>query len=91
METSSSSQTNNLKVTSNDEMSEMGDAEEQSVSSSSTASTYEGVTATQFDEAIAEVDIKMDALLAASAVMVVALFACIAVIAVQTLIRSLER
>lgn len=51
---------------------------------------YEGVTAAQFDEGMQLVSDHIDACTTASALVVVAVFACVGVMAVQTLVRSFE-
>lgn len=54
-------------------------------------STYEGVTAQKFDEAMQNIELHLNAMSAASAVLTVAIFACLGCIAVQNLFRSMGR
>lgn len=83
----------NEKLTKGD--GDIHESESSSVSESSTSTgsdneTFEGVTAQQFDDAFDAVDTKLDAMIASSVVLVIAIFVCIGVIAVQTLLRSFE-
>lgn len=51
---------------------------------------YEGVAPEQFEQAFDAVNTRLDALIAGGAVLVIAIFVCVGVLAVQTLLRSFE-
>lgn len=70
--------------------SESSSVSESSTSTDNEPATFEGVTAEQFTEAFTALDTRIDALIASSVVLVIALFACVGVMAVQTLLRSFE-
>lgn len=53
-------------------------------------STYEGVTAGDFDDYAAMVQVRLDCLVASSCVLVFALFVCAGILAAQTFMNSLE-
>lgn len=83
----------------------MNEASEKSSSSSSSESsqvdsptyavedveTHEGVDASDFEAYSTMVEVRLDAVVASSVVLVVAVFVCAGVLAVQTLLRSLEK
>lgn len=70
--------------------SESSSVSESSASTDNEPATFEGVTAQQFEEAFTAVDTKLDAMIASTVVLVIAIYVCIGVIAVQTLLRSFE-
>lgn len=66
---------------------EMGDS--QTAVSNAEPQVYEGVTASQFDDAMQQVNDQISILNASCIVLVAAIFACFGALCVQTLIRSM--
>jgi hypothetical protein len=67
------------------------DSGEQAETVESDVQTYEGVTSSQFDEYSQMISAKLDFMLTCQIVIVIALFMCAGIAAIDTLVRSLER
>lgn len=64
--------------------------EDSESSSSSSSQAYEGVSATQFEDYAEQVNNHLDALTAASIILIFAVMMCCGILAVGTFVRSLE-